>query len=315
LLSSAGFEPSDYPIEIRSVDKTYPGGLRALRGVSFVIGPSERVCLLGPNGAGKTTLIRLLTGVLEPTAGTVRLFGRAARDRGFLAAKRRVGIVPQAPGMYRDLTASEYLTLVRKLYGRGRIETVVEDFGLGSHLHKPMADLSGGYQRRLVLAGAVLSGPDLLLLDEPTVGLDPLATREVRDRLQIAMRGRATLLCTHNLAEAEALCDAAVILREGRVLLHERLTEMRGRFESSLVLRAAQGPEALAAALARWGHGARVDGDEVHLATPDPSGTAPELLRALLAAGLDVYECRALAPSLEDLFLDAVQNGGGHARG
>ncbi len=297
------------PLEVQGVTKVYPGGVRALHGVSFRIAPGERVCLLGPNGAGKTTLIRLLTGALRPTEGSVYLFGAGEEAEGFLDARRRMGVVPQAPGMYRDLTVAEYLELAQRLHGRGDVRAVVESFGLGPYLPRRMAELSGGWQRRMSIAAAVLSEPEVLLLDEPTVGLDPLAVREVHALLRTVMRGRTALLCTHNLAEAEALCDSALFLRGGQVLLHERLETLRQRVRPAVRLQAAEGPERLLAALGR--EGVR-DGDAVRVPVTRPEEEVPALLRALLGQGLSIYRAELLTPRLEDLFVDIV--GGDHAR-
>jgi ABC-2 type transport system ATP-binding protein len=299
-------EPSLPPLEVSDVTKDYSRSVRALERVSFRIAQGERACLLGPNGAGKTTLIRLLTGALSPSSGQVRLFGLRVEDDGFLEARRRVGIVPQLPGMYRDFTVEDYLRLVKDLYGRGDINEVVEGFGLGPYTRRPMAQLSGGTQRRLTLAAALLGSPEVLLLDEPTVGLDPVAMRDVHAFLRRVMPGRTVLLCTHNLAEAEALCESAVILRQGRVVLHERISHLRQRVPSVLALRAAQGPERLLAALAELGTPGRREEEVVYVAAPEPGTQAPALLRRLLGAGVDVYECRVVTPSLEQLFLDIV---------
>lgn len=301
------------PIEVEAVEKTFPGGVRALGGVSFRLAAGDRACLLGPNGAGKTTLIRLLIGALAPTSGQVRLFGRTASEDAFLEAKRRVGIVPQSPGMYRDLTAREYLDFVRKVYGRGDATRVVEAFGLGTFLERRMAQLSGGTQRRLCLAAALLGDPELLLLDEPTVGLDPLVTREVHAFLRDAMKGRTVLLCTHDLDEAEALTDVAVVLDQGKVLVHERIETLRARTRPGLLLRAAGGPRALMEALTALGQtpeAAQADSVRVHVG--DPQRDAPLLLRALLSAGVNVFECRPEAPTLEDMFVALFP--GGRAR-
>ncbi|MBN1204683.1 MAG: ABC transporter ATP-binding protein [Myxococcaceae bacterium] len=305
-------EPGAFPLEVTDVIKDYPGSVRALDRVSFRIAPGERACLLGPNGAGKTTLIRLLTGALSPSYGQVRLFGLGVQHDDFLTARRRVGIVPQLPGMYRDFSVDDYLQLVRDLYGRGDIAEVVEGFGLGPYTRRPMAELSGGMQRRLSLAAALLGSPDVLLLDEPTVGLDPVAMRDVHSFLRRMMPGRTVLLCTHNLAEAEALCESAVILQQGRVVLHERIDALRQRIPALLALRAAQGPERLLAALTELGTSGRREEDAVLVPSPEPTTQAPELLRRLLAAGVDVYECRLVTPSLEQLFLDII--GAPHAR-
>jgi ABC-2 type transport system ATP-binding protein len=305
-------DQADPPLEVTNVIKDYPGKVRALDGVSFRIAAGERACLLGPNGAGKTTLIRLLTGALSPSYGQVRLFGLAVEDEAFLQARRRVGIVPQLPGMYRDLLVSDYLQLVRDLYGRGDIAEMVEGFGLGPYTRRPMAELSGGTQRRLSLAAALLGSPEVLLLDEPTVGLDPVSMRDVHAFLRQVIPGRTVLLCTHNLAEAEALCESAIILRQGKVVLHERISHLRQRIPAMLSLRATQGPERLLAALAELGSAGRRDEEAVLVSMPEPTTQAPELLRRLLALGVDVYECRLVMPSLEQLFLDIV--GEPHAR-
>lgn len=295
------------PVELRGVSKVYPGKVRALQGVGLRVAAGERVCLLGPNGAGKTTIIRLLNGALRPTSGEVLLFGEPSTSPRFLAAKRRAGVVPQGPGMYDDFTTGEYLELVRRLYGRGDPAAIAETFGLTPYLSRPLAQLSGGFQRRVPLAGALLSAPELLLLDEPTVGLDPLAARETHDFLRREMAGRTTLLCTHNLAEAEALCNSVIILRAGRVLLHEPIAALRRRFPRSVYLGARQGPAALAERLSLLGRVGRVDGPGVWVALGDPEQEVPDLLRGLLSSGLDVHECHVTEPSLEDMFVQLVQ--------
>jgi ABC-2 type transport system ATP-binding protein len=304
--------PGSAPIEVAAVSKIFPGGVQALNQASFTIAEGERACLLGPNGAGKTTLIRLLTGALSPSSGSTRIYGAAAREPAFVAAKRRVGIVPQGPGMYRDVKVGEYLRLVQQLYGRGDVAEVIAAFGLEGYQERPMAELSGGYQRRLALAAALLPAPQLLLLDEPTVGLDPVAAREVHDYLRSMMAGRTTLLCTHNLAEAEALCDSAIILQGGRVLLHDRIEHLRRRTPPLVSLAAVEGPQRLMEALALLQQPAELVDGEVRLLLTDPQRQIPPLLRSLLAANVNVYECHSMTASLEDLFLDIV--GGSHDR-
>jgi ABC-2 type transport system ATP-binding protein len=288
----------------------YGKSMLALDAVSWSVSAGARACLLGPNGAGKSTCIRLLQGALHPTAGQVMLLGVSVDTRRYAEARRRTGIVPQGPGMYTDITCGEYLELTRRLYGRGDVGKMVEVFDLGNNLSKPLAALSGGYQRRVVLAGAMLGEPDLLLLDEPTVGLDPVAQHEVHAFLREAMQreGRTTLLCTHNLAEAEALCEDVVILRTGRVLIQAPLAQLRATNRPRLRLAARQGAEALSAALSERGLSTHVEADgSVYIAAERPHSMAPDLLRGLLERGLDVYLCEPIEASLEDLFLDLVK--------
>ncbi|MBO0683972.1 MAG: ABC transporter ATP-binding protein [Candidatus Dormibacteraeota bacterium] len=292
-------------IAFQSVTKRYRSGTLALQGVSWSIQEGAAVCLLGPNGAGKSTSIRLLEGALSPTQGSVELLGVAVGSRGYEAARGRTGIVPQGPGMYRDLSAGEYLQLAADLY-RVQPQAAIRTFGLEEHLRVRMSDLSGGFQRRLVLAAALVSEPELLLLDEPTVGLDPKASHKVHEHLRQVMAGRTTLLCTHNLAEAEALCQEVIILQAGRVIVQGRLDELRRGTRPRVRLAARQGPEALLAALNGSGS-AHIDGPAVLLEVGDPQLEAPALLRRLLDAGLDVYECTPVLASLEDVFLEAIR--------
>lgn len=289
------------------VHKRFRNGVVALRDVSWAIPEGSRACLLGPNGAGKSTSIRLLEGALSPSVGGVQLLGADVGSGGYMEARRRTGVVPQGPGMYADFTALEYLEMVRTLYACGEVRRVVEAFGLGEHLDKRMASLSGGFQRRLVLAAALLSEPDVLLLDEPTVGLDPVAAHEVHEFLKEAMAGRTALLCTHNLVEAEALCEDVIMLRRGEVVVHDTLERLRRRARTHLRLAARQGAEALIAALAVKGLQATgAEDGSVLVALDEVESAAPPLLRALLADGVDVYRCEPVIASLEDLFLAAM---------
>lgn len=298
-------------LRFQNVHKKFRNGVVALHDVSWEVAEGSRTCLLGPNGAGKSTSIKLLEGALAPSVGRVELLGAECGSASYLEARRSTGVVPQGPGMYGDLTAGEYLDMVRVLYRRGNPARVVEAFDLGAQLGKRLNNLSGGFQRRIVLAAALLSEPPLLLLDEPTVGLDPVAAREVQNYLREAMRERTVLLCTHNLIEAEELCDEVVMLREGRVVVHDSLAGLRRRASAHLRLCARQGQEV---ALLAWLHAqglvavAEEDGG-VLVELADPARLAPALLRGLLGAGLDIYRCEPVTASLEDLFMDAMGAG------
>ena len=293
-------------IAFEGTSKRYRSGTLALRETTWAIPVGARSCLLGPNGSGKTTSIRILEGALAPTSGYASLLGTEVNGTGYAESRARCGIVPQQAGMYADLTTWEYLELARRLYGRGDVDAALERFGLTEQRGKRMAQLSGGFQRRVLVAAALLSEPEVLLLDEPTVGLDPVAAREIHDTLRAVMKDRTTLLCTHNLAEAEALCDDVVILRGGEVLLHAPLAELRQRRRPRVRLAARQPAEALLARVRAHGCAAEVS-DGVVFAQIDASAEAPALLRALLTEGVDVYECTPIEPTLEELFLEVVR--------
>jgi ABC-2 type transport system ATP-binding protein len=293
-------------ISLSDVTKIYPGGVTALDSADFTVEEGERCCLLGPNGAGKTTIIRLLEGALTPTAGDIRVLGVAVHTRELIGAKRSIGIVPQSPGLYPDLTVREYLSFVRSLYKRGDVLETVERYGLTEFVDRPLSALSGGYGRRLLVATAVMSTPSLLLLDEPTVGLDPLAAAETRRLLRTEMAGRTVFMSTHNLAEAEELCDTVIILRAGQVLVHERIEEMRRQAIPHVHLAAHGGTAGLQSALRDMGVDAERNGHEVVFTLLEAERAVPDLLRGLLNAGIDVYESRIVPPTLEDLFVEVV---------
>ena len=286
--------------------KRYRNGTVALHEVSWSIPVGARACLLGPNGSGKTTSIRLLEGALAPTTGWVSLLGRTVNGDGYGDARQRCGIVPQQAGMYADLTVREYLELAQHLYRRGDVNATLEAFGLADQRDKRLAQLSGGFQRRIIVAAALLSEPEMLLLDEPTVGLDPVAAHEIHETLRTVMAGRTTLLCTHNLAEAEALCDDVIILRQGEVLLHEPLAGLRERQRPRTRLLARQGPDELANRVRARGFTPALD-DGAVIVPIDAKKDAPALLRGLLADGIDVYECTPLSATLEEMFLEVVK--------
>lgn len=311
--ASSGVGPVGLALSFDRVSKRYGQQVLALDDVTWSVAAGSRACLLGPNGAGKSTCIRLLQGALHPSAGHVSLLGVGVDSPGYQEVRRRTGVVPQAPGMYTDLSCGEYLEFAQQLYGlygRGKLTRVIEAFGLGEQLSRRLAALSGGFQRRVVLAAALLVEPDLLLLDEPTVGLDPVAQYDVLAFLREAMQreGRTTLLCTHNLTEAEALCEDVIILRNGRVLVQAPIEQLRARARPQLRLAAHHGAAALLAALAQRGLAGHVDEDGSVLVPVDhPTEVAPDLLRGLLGEGLDVYLCEPVEASLEDLFLELVR--------
>jgi ABC-2 type transport system ATP-binding protein len=294
-------EATGAPIELIRAEKRF-GAVRALAGVDLLVEEGSHTCLLGPNGAGKTTAMRLLSGALAPSAGFALLYGASSGQPAFLDAKRRVGLVPQQPGMYGETTAGQYLALIRALYARDTDESVVDALGVREVLDRPMDTLSGGMQRRLTLAAALLPRPDLLILDEPSAGLDPVAARQMVDCVRDARRGRTMLLCTHNLAEAEALCERVIILREGRVAVHGAIAELRASAGRRVLLRAREGIAPLRDALGAEGYAAEEEGDALAVRLADVEAGAPALLRALLARGIEVFECRVVEPSLEEIF-------------
>ncbi len=230
-----------YPvIHASSLRKVFRHGfprreVRALDSLDLELGWGEVLGLLGPNGAGKTTTMHLLLGLLKPTSGSVRLFGREPQDR---AVRARIGFLPEESPFSRRFTADETL----RFYGRRfripradlrlRVGELLHRVGLDSARDRRVGDFSKGMKRRLGLAQALLNDPDLVILDEPTTGLDPIGTRDVKDLVRsLRSRGASVLLTSHLLSDLEAVCDRVVVLHQGRLVREGRLESLLARPE------------------------------------------------------------------------------------
>jgi ABC-2 type transport system ATP-binding protein len=208
------------------------GEVEAVRGVSLHIDEGETVGLLGPNGAGKTTTLSMLAALLAPSSGDAEIFG-ASLCREAWTVRRLVGLAPQEVSLYPELTADENLRFFGRLYGLGgarlreRADEMLDLVGLLPRRHDRVATYSGGMKRRLNLACSLLHAPRLLLLDEPTVGVDPQSRDRIFDAIrELARRGRTILYSTHYMEEAERLCDRITIMDEGRIVAAGTLSEL-----------------------------------------------------------------------------------------
>ena len=240
-------------IELRNLEKSY-GETRALKGISFSIARGEVVGLLGPNGAGKTTAIKIMVGYLLPSAGGATVAGLdvVAQPR---EVQEHIGYLPENAPLYLDMLAQEYLTFMADMRGldlarRGaRLKEVVEECGIGGVLTRPLGHLSKGYRQRVGLAAAILHDPEILILDEPTTGLDPNQIVEVRQLIRRMGETKTVILSTHILPEVEATCDRAVILIDGRVRADGKLADIT-RSRVQVVTLSASDPAAARQALA-----------------------------------------------------------------
>lgn len=247
--------PGDYVIETQDLEKEYRHEFftwlvraRALRGLTFSVGRGEVFGLLGPNGSGKTTAIKLLLGLIFPTRGQAAVFGRRPGD---LAVKRRIGFLPEESYLYQFLDAEETLDFYGRLFNldrrerRKRTDMLLDLTGLRKERRRPVAHFSKGMQRRIGIAQSLINDPDLVILDEPTAGLDPLGTREVKDIIvQLREKGKTVLLSSHLLADVEDVCDRVAILYGGKLqalgalgeLLHDnRLTQVTAEMDAGTV--------------------------------------------------------------------------------
>jgi ABC-2 type transport system ATP-binding protein len=208
-------------IQVDALTKHY-GSFCAVDHISFTIAKGEILGLLGPNGAGKTTTLRMLTGFLKPSAGTIRV-GEMDIDTGALDIKRMMGYLPESAPLYHDMLVFDYLGYVAEIRGlaqterAGRIRRMAELCQIGDVMHRPIGVLSKGYKQRVGLAHAMMSDPEILVLDEPTSGLDPNQIVEIRDIIREIGREKTVVLSTHILPEAEATCDRILIIHNGHI--------------------------------------------------------------------------------------------------
>ncbi|WP_432524675.1 ABC transporter ATP-binding protein [Kineococcus sp. SYSU DK006] len=293
-------------VEVEDLERTYAGGTRAVRGISFTVGRGEVVGLLGTNGAGKTSTVDVVTGLARPTAGTVRVLGHDP-VRGRRHVRARTGVVLQSGGLPGDLTVAETLAMWSGTLSRRRpAAEVVEAVGLQHKLPAPVKGLSGGERRRLDLAVALLGRPELLVLDEPTTGLDAESRRGVWTLVrELVAAGTAVLLTTHHLEEAEELSDRLSIMHRGRVVAAGTLEQVVAPHRSEIRWNAAAGrPE-----LAELAPGDTVSavGRHVVVRTDHLQRSLSRVLAWAQARELALPELKATPASLETAFLELAR--------
>jgi len=218
-------------IEVENLGKNY-GSVPALSGVHFAVEKGEIIGLLGPNGAGKTTTMKILAGYLQPSEGSARVAGFDVVESP-LEVQRRLGYLPENAPLYLDMAVQEYLVMMAELRGipeerrRGLLSQAVYGTALEKHLTKPIGSLSKGFRQRVGLAQAILHQPEVLILDEPTNGLDPTQILEIRELIRRLAEHATVIVSTHILSEVEATCHRAIIVMDGQVRSDARLDELK----------------------------------------------------------------------------------------
>lgn len=225
-------------IEVSQISKKY-GDRIALDSISFKVEPGEVVGLLGPNGAGKSTTMKIITGFMSPSSGRVQIGGIDIFDQP-LEAKRKIGYLPEIPPVYLDMHVEDYLYFVAqlKLIPKKELASHVQRALVKTQLenvrHRLIGNLSKGFRQRVGLAQAIVSNPEILILDEPTVGLDPKQVAEMRDLIR-ELKGKHTIiLSTHILSEVEAVCDRVVIIHQGRIVAQDKIANIQALKKSNL---------------------------------------------------------------------------------
>ena len=223
-------------IEIESLVKKF-GPLTAVDGISFSVTPGEVLGFLGPNGAGKSTTMKMITGFLAPTSGVIKVCGHIVEGDA-LEAKRQLGYLPEGAPSYGEMTTLQFLQFigdVRGLTGKARadrIEKVVSQLHLQQVINRPIETLSKGFKRRVGLAQAILHDPKVLILDEPTDGLDPNQKHEVRELIKGMAQDKIVVISTHILEEVDAVCSRAIIIANGKIVANETPKELISRSPS-----------------------------------------------------------------------------------
>jgi ABC-2 type transport system ATP-binding protein len=305
-------DPGRPMIEVHRLRKTYPGNVEAVKGIDFSVAPGEVLGLLGPNGAGKSTTIGMLTTTIVPTGGTARLAGFDVRSET-LAARGISSVVFQNAVVDRPLTGRRNLELHTRLWrveravARARIAAMVETFGLGEVLDRPVATYSGGERRRLEIARALLSAPRVLFLDEPTVGLDPRIRHELLDVIG-GLRSRTEMtivLTTHYLDEAERLCDRVAVMHLGEIVAIDTPAALLRGLGHEIVDVRVDGDAAAALHVLQAGG---VTDDRAFavgstLTLPLGNGTAGDVMAAIDRLRLPVTAVGSRKPTLDDVYL------------
>jgi ABC-2 type transport system ATP-binding protein len=227
-------------IEVQNLTKSY-GSHEAVRGLAFRV-PAGQICgFLGPNGAGKSTTLRMLTGFLAPTTGTIRIGGIDALAEP-IEARRHIGYMPEACPLYPEMRVSEYLKYRAELKGvpgrqiKGRVDAALSQASVADVGHRIIGQLSKGYRQRVGLADALVADPPLLILDEPTAGLDPNQIRQVRELIKELSKNKTVLLSTHILPEVEAICDRVLIITKGKLVSEGDPKGLRSELASKVII-------------------------------------------------------------------------------
>lgn len=308
-------------IKVEGLTKRY-NRFTAVQGIDFEVARGRIVGFLGPNGAGKTTTMRILTCFLPPTSGTASVAGYDVLKQP-MEVKRRIGYLPETPPVYPEMEVHEYLAFVGRLKGipaadlPRRVNEVAERCNVADVRNKLIAKLSKGYRQRVGLAQAIIHNPDVLILDEPTAGLDPKQIHETRDLIRSLAGEHTIILSTHILPEVEQTCDEVVIISKGRVVARDSVRNLTSRLRGQEAIavdvrpREGQDPAALESALRAVAGVTQVERRQARPALLQYEiESAPgqhiraDVARAVVREGWDLEELRPVAVSLEEIFLE-----------
>jgi ABC-2 type transport system ATP-binding protein len=301
-------------IQVNGLTKDY-GARRAIDNLTFDAEQGEIVGFLGPNGAGKTTTMRILTSYMPPTAGRAIVAGYDVMEES-MEVRKRVGYLPETVPLYNDMTALDYLKYMADLRripnSEERAYETLEMVNLGDRAGSFIGNFSKGMRQRVGLAQALIHRPEVLILDEPTIGLDPAQVVEIRNVIREIGKDRTVLLSTHILSEAQQICDRVLIINKGKIVAEDSPANLQSRLAGAqrVVLRVRGEVDGLAAKIGD------VKGTHDVEAKPDGSvefefsagqDVRPQVAKAVIAAGFDLIEMRLIGLSLEEIFLELTR--------
>lgn len=300
-------------IEVEGLTKYY-GPHPAIMDVSFNVQAGEVVAFLGPNGAGKTTCMRILTGFMPASAGSATIAGFDVMEQS-LEARRQIGYLPEHASLYRDMRVQQYLRFSGKLHGMGRaeladrMELVLGKCGLAERADQIIGTLSRGYRQRVGIAQALLHDPRVLILDEPTIGLDPNQIREVRELIKSLAGSHTVMLSTHILPEAQMTCERVIIINQGTVVATDTTSALthQTRDAETMMFRVAKDDASIPAVLRELANVKAVravkgDPGTYQVETLIGCDCRPDVARAIVDKGWGLLELRPLEVTLEDVF-------------
>ena len=301
-------------IQVTGLTKEY-GARRALDRISFHANQGEIVGFLGPNGAGKTTTMRILTGYMPPTEGQVTVAGYDVVDES-LEVRKRVGYLPETVPLYNDMTALEYLKFMAELRripdAEDRAYEVLEDVNLQDRANSYVGNFSKGMRQRVGLAQALIHRPEVLILDEPTIGLDPTQVVEIREVIRNIGKDRTVLFSTHILTEAQQICDRVLIINKGRIVAEDTPQNLQSRLVGAqrVVLRVRGDADDLPAKIKKIKGVREVEGKEdgaIEFEFSAGQDVRPLVAKTVIQGGYDLLEMRPVGMSLEEIFLELTR--------
>jgi ABC-2 type transport system ATP-binding protein len=302
-------------IQVEGLTKDY-GARRAVDDITFHAGPGEIVGFLGPNGAGKTTTMRILSGFMPPSSGTVRVAGFDVVENS-LEVRRRVGYLPETVPLYPDMTVFAYLKFMADLRrlpdAEERVDEVLEMVAMADRAEGYISNLSKGMRQRVGLAQALIHRPEVLILDEPTIGLDPAQIIEVRSLIRSLGADRTVLLSTHILSEAQQVCNRILIINKGRIVVEDTPEHLSAQIAGAqrIALRVGgddDGLEQVLQGVPGLLHIQRSRGGLLELETSPGEDIRPQIARAVIQSGYDLLELRPIRVSLEDIFMELTRD-------